>query len=120
VIDVKQIFESTLQEAGAQITEAFGNYSGDAKRFELKFQEFQLFGKNLGSIVKENQGKKPGNNLVVDGKDIKSAKICVISSNAITFLVNDQTGSTLVDYYSEEVTSTRLTQEMLKFFKTYT
>ena len=43
IIDVKQIFESALQEAGAQITEAFGNYSGDAKRFELKFQEFQLF-----------------------------------------------------------------------------
>ena len=37
MIDVKQIFESALQEAGAQINEAFGNYSGDAKRFELKF-----------------------------------------------------------------------------------
>ena len=119
MIDVKQIFESALQEAGVQIDEAFGNYSGNAARFELKFQEFQLFGKNLGSIVKENQGKKPGNNLVVNGKDIKSAKICEISSNAITFLVNDQAGSTLVDYYPEEVTSTRLTQKMLKFFKTY-
>ena len=119
MIDVKQIFESAIQEAGIQIDEAFGNYSGDAKRFELKFQEFQLFGKTFGSIVKENQGKKPGNNLVVDGKDIKSAKICEISSNAITFLVSDQAGLTLVDYYPEEVTSTRLTQKMLKFFKAY-
>ena len=50
MIDVKQIFESALQEAGAQITEAFGNYSGDAKRFELKFQEFQLFGKTLAAL----------------------------------------------------------------------
>lgn len=50
MIDVKQIFESALQEAGAQINEAFGNYSGDAKRFELKFQEFQLFGKTLAVL----------------------------------------------------------------------
>nr|DAK39785.1 MAG TPA: hypothetical protein [Caudoviricetes sp.] len=57
--------------------------------------------------------------MVVGGKDIKSAKICELSSNAITFLVNDQTGSTLVDYYPEEVTSTRLTPKMLKFFKAY-